>query len=132
MTGFQRQQNRAFLAYQLAYLGRAYQSENHGLRGNPLGNRPFGNQSKTAVSVETPWKPRLGNTRRKCGVSLFTAVFTGGCLPWAKNAVSLDTWLDTLGQDAELQPGAGLLRPCCPKYLGESLALYFDFHHWRE
>ena len=32
----------------------------------------------------------------------------------------------------ELQPGAGLLRPCCPKYLGESLALHFDFHQWCE
>ena len=106
-------------AYRLAYRIFAYQSECLGLRGNRLGNRPFGNQSKTAVPVLTPlltslvnqsskrlipWKPRLGNTRRKSAVSLLQRLLQRlgkcgisclprclprclpGCLPWAKNA----------------------------------------------
>lgn len=123
-SGFHlRQQNRAFLAYQLAYLGHAYQSENLGLRGYRLGYRPFGNQSKTAVCVLTslvtmpgnqsskrpiPWL-HLGNTRRKSAVFAvtaavtaprqmryfaFTAMFTGVVYPGPRMPDSVDTvWL---------------------------------------
>ena len=59
--------------------------------------------------------------------------FRGNTLetPSAKSAVSLlQRLLQRLGKCGV--SCAGLLRPCCPKYLGESLALHFDFHHWRE
>ena len=71
--------------------GAAYQSECLGLRGNRLGNQPFGNQSKTAVSLETPWKhpaqkysfavTSVVTAPRQMRCFMFTR-----CLPWAKNA----------------------------------------------
>ena len=65
---------------------------------------------KTLVSVETCLETSLGNTRRKsavsllqrllqrpgkCGISLFTSLFTGAVYPGPRMPDSMDTGVDT-------------------------------------
>ena len=70
----------------------------------PLGNRPFGNQSKTAVSVETPWKHPAPKVRSCCyrgcyGASanavfrVYRAVYPGPRMPDSMDTGWIPGWI---------------------------------------